>query len=52
MTKLEEIEKEIARVREIIDNIACDEVKQLIDELEYLLHLERKEFSYRLLEEI
>ncbi len=39
---LQEIEKQIAKVREEIDTTASEEVKQLIDELELLLFQERR----------
>lgn len=41
MTKLEVIDRELTRVRETIDVIASEEVKQLIDELELLTHQQR-----------
>lgn len=41
MTRLEEIEKELTRVRETIDTIASEEVKSLIDELELLEYKQR-----------
>ena len=49
MTRLEIIEREITRVRETIDTIASEEVKQLIDELELYLYQQRclLEISYK-----
>ena len=41
MTRLEVIDRELARVRETIDTIASEEVKDLINELEVLLYEQR-----------
>lgn len=41
MTRLEVIDREISRIRETIDVVASEEVKQLIDELELLTYQQR-----------
>ena len=41
MTRLEVIDRELTRVRETIDTIASEEVKDLINELEVLLYEQR-----------
>ena len=47
MSKLEDIEVRIARVRELIESLASNDLKQLIDELEYLLFMEQEEIKKR-----
>ena len=49
MTRLEVLEREITRVRETIDTIASEEVKDLINELEVYEYEQRciLEISYK-----